>query len=251
MERDFPVPENGDDYVYVSQLLQAYGMTKGIYAHRRAKPYNMGTLYWQLNDCWPAVSWSSIDGIGNWKALHYQAKKAFENVIISTSENNNYVDIFIVNDTFSEITDTLNISHLDFSGNLLFEEKQLNSSPINSSTIAYKYTFQNKEFNKKSTFLKITFGESQYFHYFSKPKELELLDKEISIETIKNKEGFLIKLHSETLQKNVFLYTAEKGKWSDNFFDLLPGTVKEIQLKTAAKTLPKINIKTLNQFVKN
>ncbi|RZP18506.1 MAG: glycoside hydrolase family 2 protein, partial [Flavobacteriales bacterium] len=79
MERDFPVPVNGEDYVYMSQVLQAYGMTKGIYAHRRAKPYNMGTLYWQLNDCWPAVSWSSIDGLGNWKALQYQAKKAFEN----------------------------------------------------------------------------------------------------------------------------------------------------------------------------
>ena len=51
-----------------------------------AKPYNMGTLYWQLNDCWPAVSWSSIDGLGNWKALQYQAKKAFENIIISTTQ---------------------------------------------------------------------------------------------------------------------------------------------------------------------
>ena len=61
MELDFPVPVNGDDYVYMSQVLQAYGMTKGIYAHRRTKPYNMGTLYWQLNDCWHAVSWSSID----------------------------------------------------------------------------------------------------------------------------------------------------------------------------------------------
>ena len=68
MERDFPIPSKGADYVYMSQVLQAYGMTKGIYAHRRAKPYNMGTLYWQLNDCWPAVSWSSIDGLGNWKA---------------------------------------------------------------------------------------------------------------------------------------------------------------------------------------
>ncbi len=251
MERDFPVPENGDEYVYVSQLLQAYGMTTGIYAQRRAKPYNMGTLYWQLNDCWPAVSWSSIDGFGNWKALHYQAKKAFENVILSTLENDNQVEVFVVNDTFSEINDTLTIDHLDFSGNLLFEEKQLISSPINSSTIAYKYAIQNKDFNKKNTFLKITFGESEYFHYFSKPKELELVDKAISIETIKNEEGFLIKLQSEALQKNVFLYTDEKGKWSDNYFDLLPGIVKEIQLETYVKTLPEINIKTLNKIIKN
>ena len=55
MERDYKVPENDEDYVYVSQLVQARGMRMGIEAHRRAKPYNMGTLYWQLNDCWPGL----------------------------------------------------------------------------------------------------------------------------------------------------------------------------------------------------
>jgi beta-mannosidase len=251
MERNFPVPSKGEDYVYMSQLLQAYGMTKGIYAHRRAKPYNMGTLYWQLNDCWPAVSWSSIDGLGNWKALHYQAKKAFENVIISTSKIENELNVYIVNDTFSEIKDTLLISHLDFNGNVLFEEQQLVSSPINSSTIVYKYLLQNKEFDTNNTFLRITFGESESIHYFSKPKDLNLINEPISIEIIKNKEGFLIKLNSETLQKNVFLFSEEKGTWQDNFFDILPGISKEIQFKTDAEIVPIVNFKTLNQFVQN
>src|SRR5690606_36520348 len=84
MARDYLVPNNPEDYVYISQLLQAYGITKGIEAQRRAKPYNMGTLYWQLNDCWPAISWSSIDFSVNWKALHYKAKRSFENVLISS-----------------------------------------------------------------------------------------------------------------------------------------------------------------------
>jgi beta-mannosidase len=251
MERNFPVPSKGEDYVYMSQVLQAYGMTKGIYAHRRAKPYNMGTLYWQLNDCWPAVSWSSIDGLGNWKALHYQAKKAFENVIISTSKIENELNVYIVNDTFSEIKDTLLISHLDFNGNVLFEEQQLVSSPINSSTIVYKYLLQNKEFDTNNTFLRITFGESESIHYFSKPKDLNLINEPISIEIIKNKEGFLIKLNSETLQKNVFLFSEEKGTWQDNFFDILPGISKEIQFKTDAEIVPIVNFKTLNQFVQN
>tara|TARA_B100000809_G_scaffold265627_1_gene325052 strand:+ start:4728 stop:7220 length:2493 start_codon:yes stop_codon:yes gene_type:complete len=251
MERNFPVPSKGEDYVYMSQVLQAYGMTKGIYAHRRAKPYNMGTLYWQLNDCWPAVSWSSIDGLGNWKALHYQARKAFENVIISTSKIENELDIYIINDTFSEIKDTLVISHLDFNGNVLFEEQQLVLSPINSSIIVYKYQLQNKEFDTNNTFLRITFGEAESTHYFSKPKDLNLINESIAIEIIKNKEGFLIKLNSETLQKNVFLFSEEKGTWHDNFFDILPGVSKEIQFKTDAEIVPIVNFKTLNQFVQN
>ena len=251
MERDFPIPLKGADYVYMSQVLQAFGMIKGIYAHRRAKPYNMGTLYWQLNDCWPAVSWSSIDGLGNWKALHYQAKKAFKNVIISTSKNKKELDVYIVNDTFSEIKDTLEISHLDFNGNILFKEVAFVSSPINTSKVVYKYQLKNKKFDHNNTFLKIIFGESEYYHYFAKPKDLNLINDPLTIETVKNKDGFLIKLKSETLQKNVFLFSEEKGTWQDNFFDILPGVSKYIQFKTDAKVVSKINFKTLNQFIQH
>ena len=67
-----------EDYAYVSQLLQAWGVGYGILCHL-SDPRCAGTLYWQLNDCWPVASWSSIDYYGNWKALHYRAKALFAN----------------------------------------------------------------------------------------------------------------------------------------------------------------------------
>ena len=66
-----------EDYVYVSQLLQAWGTGYGIFQHIKQQPHCMGTLFWQLNDCWPVASWSSIDYYGNWKALHYRAQALF------------------------------------------------------------------------------------------------------------------------------------------------------------------------------
>lgn len=66
-----------EDYCYVSQLLQAWGTGYGILQHLLAQPRCMGTLYWQLNDCWPVASWSSIDFYGNWKALHYRARELY------------------------------------------------------------------------------------------------------------------------------------------------------------------------------
>lgn len=66
-----------EDFAYVSQLLQAWGTGYGIFQHLKAQPHCMGTLYWQLNDCWPVASWSSLDCYGNWKALHYRAKDLF------------------------------------------------------------------------------------------------------------------------------------------------------------------------------
>lgn len=67
-----------EDYCYLSQILQAWGTGYGVYCHLKASPYCMGTLYWQLNDCWPVASWSSIDYYGNWKALHYRVKDLFD-----------------------------------------------------------------------------------------------------------------------------------------------------------------------------
>lgn len=66
-----------EDFCYVSQLLQAWGTGYGIFQHLKQQPHCMGTLYWQLNDCWPVASWSSIDYYGNWKALHYRAQALF------------------------------------------------------------------------------------------------------------------------------------------------------------------------------
>src|SRR5690606_7102848 len=57
MQRDYKIPAKFEDYTYVSQLLQARGMKIAIEEHRRAMPYCMGPIYWQLNDCWPVVSW--------------------------------------------------------------------------------------------------------------------------------------------------------------------------------------------------
>ena len=73
-----------EDYCYVSQLLQAWGTGYGIFCHisaggTPAAPGRCaGTLYWQLNDCWPVASWSSIDYYGNWKALHYRVQALYQ-----------------------------------------------------------------------------------------------------------------------------------------------------------------------------
>lgn len=69
-----------DDFVYVSQLLQAWGVGYGILQHLSRRPHCMGTLYWQLNDCWPVASWSSIDSYGNWKALHFRVKELYSDI---------------------------------------------------------------------------------------------------------------------------------------------------------------------------
>ena len=71
MLRWYPEPKDFSSFVYLSQVLQAEAIKLGAEHLRRQRPNTMGSLYWQLNDCWPVASWASIDYYGRWKALHY------------------------------------------------------------------------------------------------------------------------------------------------------------------------------------
>ncbi|MEG1905749.1 MAG: glycoside hydrolase family 2 protein, partial [Bacteroidales bacterium] len=95
MERDYIVPAKFEDFVYVGLVLQGQGMRHGFEAHRRNRPYCEGTLYWQFNDSWPVVSWAGVDYWGNWKALHYQAQRAFEPILINAIEEKGQFNVYL------------------------------------------------------------------------------------------------------------------------------------------------------------
>jgi beta-mannosidase len=250
MERDFPIPDNAEDYVYMSQLLQAYGVTKGIEAQRRAKPYNMGTLFWQLNDCWPAVSWSSIDYFGNWKAQHYKAKQSFENLLISPKIENDILKTWIVNDGLDAHEDILYLKLIDFNGHTIWQDDKTVTVDSNSSAIKYELDLSAIAFHKNAIVLISKFKTESSYFYFVKPKKLKLNEGGIENKITKIKHGFTIELSSKTLQKDVFLFSKTKGHFSDNFFDLLPNTSVTIQFKTESEILDDLQLKSFNNFIR-
>ncbi|EKC44765.1 beta-mannosidase, partial [human gut metagenome] len=116
----YKVPEDFDQLVYMGLVLQGVGVRQGLEAHRRNRPYCMGTLYWQLNDSWPVVSWSSIDYYGNWKALHYQAKRAFAPVLVDAVKEGEDLNIYVMSDKLEADKEvTLLLRVMDFNGKVL------------------------------------------------------------------------------------------------------------------------------------
>ena len=95
----YQIPEDFSRFVYLSQILQADAIRYGVEHFRRFRGRCMGALYWQLNDCWPVVSWASVDYYGRWKALHYRARRFFAPVLISVHENENERIVNISNET--------------------------------------------------------------------------------------------------------------------------------------------------------
>lgn len=250
MERDYKVPDNDEDYVYVSQLVQARGMRMGIEAHRRAKPYNMGTLYWQLNDCWPGISWSSIDHFGNWKALHYEAKEAFENILISFRREGDQVDVYIVNDLLKNLDETLVLQLYDFNGNVLWSSSTAVEVDRNSSILAQSFFVENMgDIDGNEVMLEAKYGDHTNTYFFEKPKNLVLGKDDIHFEIQKVEEGFSIDLTSAVLQKNIMLMATAKGHFSDNYFDLKANEKKTILFQTASLFLGEVTYKSLNQLM--
>jgi beta-mannosidase len=93
----FRLPKDFESLVYLSMVLQAEGIRYGA-EHWRRNPAVDGILYWQLNDCWPVASWSSLDYFGRWKALHYAAKKFFAPLLLSIKDEPSKMTVYLTND---------------------------------------------------------------------------------------------------------------------------------------------------------
>ncbi len=98
----FRLPKDFESLVYLSMVLQAEGIRSGVEHWRRYPDRVAGTLYWQLNDCWPVASWSSLDYFGRWKALHYAARRFYAPVMLSVEDKPTEQVVFISNDTLRQ-----------------------------------------------------------------------------------------------------------------------------------------------------
>lgn len=250
MARDYKVPAKFEDYIYVSQLLQADGMKTAIEAHRRAKPNCMGTLFWQLNDCWPVTSWSSVDYYGRWKALQYQVKRSFEPILVSISENEVNYEITLVSDEPNPYNVTLEIELLDFFGKQLEKDEVVFERQGNSSIVLAalpKENYKGKKMNELLFSVTATFQGGKTvnrLYYFVKPKELQLPKPNIKITKI---DELTYEVSSDVLAKNVFLYSETETFFSDNYFDILPNQTVRI---TLSKAIENIQAKSLFDTLK-
>lgn len=245
MARDYIIPKDFENYIYVSQLLQADGMKTAMEAHRRAKPNCMGTLYWQFNDCWPVTSWSSVDYYGNWKAFQYQVKRSYENLLHSVNEEGDFYKVYIVNDALENFTDELTWELISFDGTSLWSiTKEVNVEQNSSSVVLEIPKKEFEKFNLEKAVLNVRFEKQSSNYFFVKPKELNLTKPTIQIT---QKDDLTIEITTNVLAKNVFISSENQVFFDDNYFDLLPNEKKVIKL---SKSVNEIKVQSLFDTIK-
>lgn len=237
---DYKKPKDFESFLYVNHVLQAEGIKFALEGHRRAAPYCMGSLYWQINDCWPVASWSSTDYYQRWKALQYFAKKGFEPVLVSPYIDKDSIKIDVINDRLNEINAELVIKVIDVDGKEIKKESHKIIIPANSSDTYFKA--------KDNSFLKNIKTNSQFLItelwvnnelisdnslFFRPIKEIDLPNPNVKFTITSENNGYSISLETDKLAKNTYLTIGdEEGFFSDNYFDLFPGKKTTIKLDT-------------------
>ena len=241
--REYHEPKDFAAFVYLSQVQQAEIIKIGAEHLRRQRPRVMGSLYWQLNDCWPVASWASIDYYGRWKALQYYARRFYDEVLISPFMHEDKVDVYVVSDKLLPLPGTIHARLLDFGGNVLREEKKDVQIPAQSSAIYL--TFDKADLAAKAdlhrSFLVVDLevdGKriSRNLQFFDVTHDLELpVAPSIESTVTKTGEDYAITLKASKLARSVYLSFQDIDvRSSDNYFDLLPGEALSVTLKSSA-----------------
>jgi beta-mannosidase len=219
--------------------MQAEAIRFAVEAHRRNMPYCMGTLYWQFNDCWPVISWSSIDYGGNWKALHYAARKFFSPLLVSMRDLDNKIEIHVTNDQHYEIESEIRLGLFNFNGDTLFNDSSdIKVEPF--SSVIYR-AFDKDDLLGGSDPSAIMFRVELFVdskvisraqQYFRRPKHLSIPSPEFDYEIERVSGKYVITVRSKSFLCQLHLISTKvRGVFSDNYFDMLPGEVQMIDFE--------------------
>jgi beta-mannosidase len=232
-------PATFEDFVYYSQLTQATAVSMAVTGHRLDAPRCMGTLYWQVNDCWPAPSWSSVDYFGNWKALQYRVKEDYEDVAVLSKINEHGVqEYYFISDQIDTFMCEMQFTVFNLEGKELFKNTV---SQLIKGNEAEKIcdTRLKKELSGKNYFIRFAWKNSKgeqktrtFSNLTSAYKKADNADVSIKIKSVSaESKTAIITIENKKYVRNCWLYSNVFGvKFDSNFNDLLPG-IHEFEIK--------------------
>jgi len=265
INNEFGTPRGFEDYVYLSQLMQAEGIELAALHHRASMPWTMGTLYWQFNDVWPGASWSSVDYFGRWKALQYHARRFFANVTVAALRKDGQTTFSIISDLQHPRHGEWRVRVMDFNGRVLKQQQvaatlaPLSANPINTLTdaellgnadpLTHMAVFEWREDGNV---------RSRRLVYFDHAKHLKLPRAHVQTQLQEITPGrYQLHLSSTQFARALWVEfggpdTDIEARLSDNAFDLLPGEPVTLTVDSSADldTLrAALHVRTLQQAI--
>jgi beta-mannosidase len=193
------------------------------------RPRVMGSLYWQLNDCWPVASWASIDYFGRWKALHYYARRFYNDVLVSPDRDNGTVAVYVVSDRTLPLQAHLRGRLVDFTGRTLWARDQdVTVPPLASKSfwsLAETELLSGHDPKNAVLVLDLTANGrllSRNTQWFDRPKNTQLPPAQVRATLHPSGKNYVLQVASPQYARDVYVTFGDlDATVSDNYFDLL------------------------------
>lgn len=250
MSRYFGEPKDFASFLYASQVLQAEGIKVGAESFRRKRPETMGSLFWQLNDCWPVASWASIDYYGRWKALQYYARRFYAPVLVSPHFDSGTLSLYIVSDKVNAEQGQLRLRIMDFSGKVI-KETNLNVTIDPLASKVYQQITMTDLLNLGQLNMSELVGVAELsvggkevssnLVFFVPSKQVHLVPAPVFTDISPSGDGFDVMIKSTVLARAVYLSFGQTDViYSDNYIDLLPNEPATIHVSGSKVTLDEL-----------
>jgi beta-mannosidase len=251
--RYFRMPMGFANFVYLSQVQQGVAIRTAVEYWRSLRPACMGTLFWQLNDCWPVCSWASLNYGGKWKILHYMAKRFYAPVMLTTFQRDygKPVELWGVNDRLQARSGTLKVRLIGFDGKTLWRDEMTVKLPKNASKKLAEYPLEKLPAALHEAFLltELTTEEGTVRNdlFLAEYKRCALPAATVKTVVVAVEDGFAVTLTSDA---PAFFVTLDAegvaGEFDDNAITLLSGESRTLRFSPKKKVGVKAFTRTLN-----
>ena len=235
----FRYPKDFDSLLYASQLIQAVGIRYGVEHWRRNRGRCMGTIYWQLNDCWPVASWSSIDYFGRWKSLQYFSRRFFAPVLLSACDEGTKVSLHVSNETREHFDGEVQWKLRDrFSNILKSSAKRVSVGAllsVEAESLDFGKLLDTTEKRREDYFeYRLVAGGkvlSDSTLLFVRDKHYEFMSPQINMSVEEHDDRFGITMNALNYARYIELSLQDSDAvFSDNYFDLPAGEEKTVEV---------------------
>lgn len=241
---EYKKPRNFQAFLYMNHVLQGDAIKTAIESHRRQLPYNMGTLFWQHNDCWPVASWASRDYYGRWKAQHYYARKAFDDLLVSPIVEDDELKVYVVSDRIKNTSGKLQVQVCRFDGTVVHIWNKSVSIPGNDSRICFStqldQLLDGAERGEVYIHAVYTDKSGKLYdnnYYLGKQKEMNYPKVCLTADVHPVEGGYEVTVSADKFARAVFLSVADhESVYSDNYFDIQPGGSVKVHVTTRLTT---------------
>ena len=236
LARHFPDPDSFDDWHFLTQLNQARAVQLGVAWFRAHMGRCMGTLYWQLNDCWPVTSWAAVDGYGRKKLLWHATESFYADRLLTVQPHGDALFVHLINDTDAPWATSVTARRRAFAGEVCAEmTEEVYAEPRSAVRIRLEPSFTHTD-HPEAELLTAEADGRRTFWYFARDKQLNYPHPEFEADLERTSDGYILSITAQTLLRDLCLLVdkLEPHATTDTqLLTLLPGEMGTFRLRTA------------------